>query len=198
MGQIPDKCNCFYKKVGNYDYIFNENIMNFRGYSNSAITFKTKQPNSQSCTRPIEKFQGLVRGVQFRAVFSQLRLKLEEEAMKHIKELSKRFTTPTLQKIEANPRFGYDSDGWKHRFGIDDKSLKVEYGKTFISNLLIKEKGSVIYSGQTNIDCQRHGFGVSLNSEGEKYEGYWYKDEFTGWGKHVDKEGNVLIGKHQY
>ena len=70
------------------------------------------------------------------------------------------------------------------------------YGRIFQSKLLISSEESSIYSGQVNINNQKHGFGVLLTKDGTKYEGAWISNKFTCWGKFIDLEGTIYIGNN--
>lgn len=219
MGQLPDKCNCFNDKNGNKDIMLDDNAVNIQAAQHkipnikaipSLSRTKTKMDKSKFKVKPgisysdeydqevvdmIVKFQGIIRGVIFRNKLKEKKASLEKETLNKIQEYAKKFTTPILLKVENNPKFAYNSEGWKKFFPKDNKDLKVNFGKTFMTKLRISENGSAIYSGQTNLNGERHGYGVSINSNGIKYEGFWEKGDFCGWGKKVDQEGNVMIGK---
>lgn len=222
MGQIPDKCNCFSSKNANNDVMIDqlERIIEGPGIVSTTksassnmkrtktkkdgrkaqmknfITYSALYPNT--VVHLIVSFQGIVRGVAFRDKFKNLKPQLENETIKKIQELSKKFTTQTLIKSDHNPKHAYNSQGWKKFYKKEEKQFKIDYGKTFLTKLWILDNKTSIYSGSTNLNGKKHGFGVSLYVDGSKYEGFWFNNEFTGWGKHIDKEGNVYIGKFAF
>jgi hypothetical protein len=65
--------------------------------------------------------------------------------------------------------------------------------KVFYQEILL-EKG-LMYSGFINLKKQKHGYGKCWKNTGEVYEGYWLNNNFTGYGRYITEEGNVLEGK---
>jgi len=56
-------------------------------------------------------------------------------------------------------------------------------------------KDDFCYTGEMNVEGQRHGVGTSYYKDGRRYEGCYNNDEFTGCGRFFDKDGNMLEGK---
>jgi hypothetical protein len=68
------------------------------------------------------------------------------------------------------------------------KNIRTIYQEVlFINNSL--------FSGFINLNKEKHGFGKLWTDTGEIIEGYWMQDKFTGYGRYITSEGNVLEGK---
>ena len=52
-----------------------------------------------------------------------------------------------------------------------------------------------IYNGTWNISCQKDGWGILIDSNGNKYEGGWKNDKFSGYGRLISINGNWYQGK---
>lgn len=163
---------------------------------NEDIEYKISSLN-KSDLRSIIKLQAFIKGVLYRILFkSSVKAALIEEFNDLYNKCIEDFTTQTMLKAESYKDNCYNPNGWvDHINQKDDSRFKVNYGKVLETKLLISKDGSSIYSGSINYRQQKHGFGVLLNSNGEKFEGFWLNDKFTGWGKHIDIEGNILVGK---
>ena len=52
-----------------------------------------------------------------------------------------------------------------------------------------------IYKGTWNISGQKEGWGILIDSNGNKYEGGWKNDKFSGYGRLISINGNWYQGK---
>lgn len=222
MGQLPDKCNCFNSKYGNKDLMIEDKVISIQGnqqhkqpnvkaipnlnrtktkVGKDKLKLKSAIIYSDDYDREIidmiAKFQGVIRGAILRSKLTIIKEKLEKETLNKIQTLALKFKTPILEKVESNQKFAYNPNGWSKFYAKDCKNFKVNYGKTYLTKLRVSDNNSAIFSGHTNLNGQRHGYGVCVNSNAIKYEGFWQNGEFTGWGKKVDQEGNVMMGKHK-
>jgi len=57
-----------------------------------------------------------------------------------------------------------------------------------------KENDSSIYIGQWSLDHKRHGYGIEISNNGSKYEGDWYNDNKTGFGRYINNKGCYYEG----
>ena len=64
-----------------------------------------------------------------------------------------------------------------------------------IQEPLIQFPNGEIYEGGWNINNQRHGYGISINKEGNVYKGLWENDNFGSYGAFIEKNGNYYIGQ---
>ena len=51
-----------------------------------------------------------------------------------------------------------------------------------------------IYKGTWNISCQKEGWGILIDSNGNKYEGGWKNDKFSGYGRLISINGSWYQG----
>ncbi len=68
------------------------------------------------------------------------------------------------------------------------------YKETFIKGPIQFEDGSV-YKGSWNSINTRMGYGVLINPQGFKYEGFWTNEKLNGRGRFIDDKGNYYEGK---
>lgn len=68
------------------------------------------------------------------------------------------------------------------------------YKYVFQRNALLFNSNSSIYKGNWNYDGQKHGFGIYVDEQGNKYIGFWEKDYFNGRGRLIDNRGNCFDG----
>lgn len=235
MGQLPDKCNCFYKdekntfsvEDENYNNTFknkniysivdnninvkntydantyiakninnnqykstNSNILNLKHLEDKYSDLKNKDNINK-----IINIQSIIKGIIYRKHFALIKPKLIEDIIETINSYASLFTTNELKKAENYNIINYTTDGWTKYYTEDKNIFNIDYGIIVYTRLLISNNKSEIYSGETNIYNKKHGYGVKLDDLGNKYEGFWYNDKFSGWGKLIDKEGNTYIGK---
>ena len=65
--------------------------------------------------------------------------------------------------------------------------------KSYSTEMYVNSDG--LYSGYITLDYIKHGYGVQWYSTGEVYDGNWIDNKFSGYGRYISKEGNVLEGK---
>lgn len=68
------------------------------------------------------------------------------------------------------------------------------YKDTFVKDPILLEDGS-IYKGSWNSINMRKGYGVLINPQGFKYEGFWNNEKLNGRGRFIDDKGNYYEGK---
>ena len=151
-----------------------------------------KDPN---IIRKLIKFQSVVRSKISRMYYLAIKPKLIEEVIDKINNYASEFTSEELKKAETFMLSEYNKDGWKKYYPDGNDIFELDYGFIVETRLLINKNHTEIYSGYVNINNQKHGYGVKLDYMGNKYEGFWYNDQFSGWGKLIDKEGTVYLGK---
>lgn len=98
-------------------------------------------------------------------------------------------------KLKLKTKIHYDTVGWKRFYPLGDKIFLLNYGKVFQTDLLIDKEKLYYYVGEVDIENKRHGYGVLTYLNGIQMEGFWIKNNFTGWNCYLDIDGNVYIGK---
>ena len=68
--------------------------------------------------------------------------------------------------------------------------------RLFYNKGLIDSKSGSLYQGFINSSNQKQGKGKLYLKTGEIYEGNWVENNFKGWGRYKDKEGNIYQGKY--
>jgi hypothetical protein len=76
------------------------------------------------------------------------------------------------------------------------KKEKFNNSQIFTDLLIYKNDEKVkIYTGFIDKNLHRNGNGILLDSQDIIYNGIWVDNEFTGYGKMIDSDGNLLEGK---
>jgi hypothetical protein len=112
--------------------------------------------------------------------------KYEEEMASSYTEISK----------QSEMKFGlFDKNGWKKVYKQGEIEI-LNYNFGFVMNTPILKTQDYFYSGQVNIQGQKHGYGQLIETSGRKFLGAWFKDDFTCWGRFIDQEGNLSEGNY--
>lgn len=164
-------------------------------YTNIDKSIAVKYPNlSDDHISLIVSLQSHARGLILRKHFAKnLKSKLEDHTYKEIDRFTKLFRTPTLIKAELNASNQFEPHGWTKYYPKDNNFFKFDYGFVLNTKLLVYDDVGV-YFGQVNLDSFKHGQGTLLTKGGSKYQGSWRFNKFTGWGRHIDSDGNFYEG----
>jgi hypothetical protein len=141
----------------------------------------------------INKF---IRGYLFRKKFERLRPKLEAQDRKIQEYIITKFTSEKVKKAENQKTNKFDIDGWKKYYTQNKEIEKITQNQ----ENLIETKFSIFenkeyYSGTFNKKNQKHGFGVCITRQSDKYQGYWLENNYNGWGELIDKKGTIWYGQ---
>ncbi len=209
MGNVGDKCNCFGGKGDKNTFVFEEvdritpvnknfnESVSYQGSQKSRSVFNnTLEIKDEETIKKIMRIQNFTKCFLMKIKFkSTLRKKYLYDTLNLLEKYSNEFRTVNLYKAESYKNSAYDPMGWKNFYKPDDKYFNYNFGKVYNCKLLVSKDKSSIYSGQVNIDYQKHGYGVLLSKDGIKYEGAWFNDKFNCWGKLIDQKGNNFQGK---
>ena len=143
------------------------------------------------------KIQSIYKGYIYRKKYNNyIKQKQIEETNQLIKDLIEQYTKFNLKRAESLIGTKFDKKGYKIYY--KDKNqinnlFKYNYGKIFYTKLLIyHDTISSFYSGEVNINNEKHGYGILLKSDGSKFEGSWRLNNFTGWGRFIDYDGTLI------
>lgn len=144
--------------------------------------------------------QKLVRGYLVRKQFKKSKKNKIELVNALLNKHEINYRTGNLYKAETVHNSHYDKEGWRKFFSSSEDILKfnLDFGTVFNTKILIYENPEAYYTGSVNIDYKKHGFGKYVTKEGIKYEGFWIRDEFSGWGRYIDQEGSFMQGINLY
>jgi hypothetical protein len=141
----------------------------------------------------INKF---AKGFLFRKKFERIRPKLEAQDRKIQEYIITKFTSEKVKKAESQKSNKFDIDGWKKYYSQNKEIEKITQNQEY----LIEIKFSIFenkeyYSGTFNKLNQKHGFGVCITRQTDKYQGYWFENKYNGWGEFIDKKGTIWYGQ---
>ena len=180
FGQLKD--NSKYKKI------------KYLNVSNSKLT-KEKIKNILA-TRIQRKYHSIKNRLNYR---KNIRPKLIKESDIYIKKVLNMICSkdnPLLNEKE-NKIETYSLTNYSKFYKRNDPFFIYNYGKVF-SNQIRIEKTSLqdlsLYQGEMNIENQKHGFG-KLFTKDYTFIGTWRKNNFTGWGRKINNNGDYIEAK---
>ncbi len=170
----------------------------FKGYNsneyNSVNESSAINLNDKKFQYTLIRLQSLARGFIRRRKFKKEKKKLKEDVERLLEKYETNFRTGNIFKAESLYNSPYDPSGWVSFYqGADTSKFKVDYGKVYDTKILIYDNS--YYTGQVNIKYQKNGYGKYITRDGSKYQGFWVKNDFTGWGRAIDTEGSLFQGK---
>lgn len=119
---------------------------------------------------------------------------LEKQQSKINQYIINNFTHQNVKKADENRKQIYDIDGWKKFYPANTKTFNINHGEIHETKFLIFN-GNEYYSGLLNRKGQKHGFGVSIQRQGDRYQGFFFENLYHGWGELIDKNGNLFQGE---
>ena len=96
-----------------------------------------------------------------------------------------------IKKLETNINKNYNN------FNINDNNndnIKLKE-KCFVFPALLFKKDKSIYKGSWNFQGKKEGFGIFIDSKGNKYIGNWLNDQFSGKGILISLKGDFYKGE---
>ncbi len=161
---------------------------------NTATSKFTESNNNDNYK--ITLIQSVFRGYIYRKNYKFIKQKQIQETNQLLTEFIEQYTKLNLKRAESLIGTKFDINGYKLYYNDENEINKLfnyNYGQIFNTKLLIIS-GIIpsFYTGQVNINNQRHGFGILLKNDGSKYEGHWKNNIFNGWGRFIDYDGTLI------
>ena len=121
-----------------------------------------------------------------------LRARLIKESEDYINYLINKYTQNMIE-----PKEKYSLTRYQQFYQKNDPFFKYNYGKVFNNQIRIAQISQdeySIYQGEMNINNEKHGFGKLIT---KKYIliGTWRNNNFTGWNRESNYNGNYIEGK---
>ena len=94
----------------------------------------------------------------------------------------------------------FDPDFWKQFYSQTEPFFNFEYDEDNLREIKLINKNREnpkiieIYEGQVNEKNEKHGLG-KLTTPEKTLMGHWRKNQFTGWGREINKNGEICEGK---
>ena len=144
----------------------------------------------------ITKIQSYYRGYNLRKNYKYLKQKQIQETNQLLKDFIEQYTKFNLKRAESLIGTKFDKNGYKLYYNDENEINKLfnfDYGKIYNTKILIIS-GIIpsFYTGEVNINNERHGYGILLKNDGTKYEGHWKNNIFNGWGRFIDYDGTLI------
>ena len=161
---------------------------------NTATSKFTESNNNDNYK--ITLIQSVFRGYIYRKNYKFLKQKQIQETNQLLTQFIEQYTKFNLKRAESLIGTKFDRNGYKLYYNDENeinKLFNISYGKIFNTKLLILS-GIIpsFYTGEVNINNQRHGYGILLKNDGSKYEGHWKNNIFNGWGRFIDYDGTLI------
>jgi hypothetical protein len=162
-------------------------------YSYDEDISKTTRPNINS----IIKLQATIKAYLFKIKYkNKLKNNLQEKTKLLIENYKTRYKVSLAYQAESIKGL-FDKNALPKGYGKDNLPQNKAKPK-LLNTFILVYKDNSYYIGTVNILNQRCGLGVLISNRGEKYEGNWLDDIFTGWGRYIDKDGNLFEGNNFY
>ena len=144
----------------------------------------------------ITLIQSVFRGYIYRKNYKFIKQKQIQETNQLLTQFIEQYTKFNLKRAESLIGTKFDRNGYKLYYNDENEINKLfnfSYGKIYNTKLLIIS-GIIpsFYTGEVNINNQRHGYGILLKNDGSKYEGHWKNNIFNGWGRFIDYDGTLI------
>ena len=85
------------------------------------------------------------------------------------------------------------------KFGQINQAKKLAYTKNkniiFKPPLFFKDSNIFYYGSWNPSTCKKEGWGITIDKEGNKYEGAWKNDLMNGYGRMISKNGDFYEGE---
>ena len=125
----------------------------------------------------------------------EIKPSIENKTTKYLNDIYKHCSLgKQIPEIEDD----FSEDGWRRYYPSNERFFLYQKGDVFSNQIRLKNiddpENIEIYEGETNFDNLKHGFGVLTNPH-YILKGSWRKGEFTGWGRKLYRNGDVLEGK---
>ena len=193
---FPTKLNMKELKNNSID----NNVIDVSNIINKDITYsydedisKTTRPNINS----IIKLQATIKAYLFKIKYkNKLKNNLQEKTKLLIENYKTRYKVSLAYQAESIKGL-FDKNALPKGYGKDNLPQNKAKPK-LLNTFILVYKDNSYYIGTVNILNQRCGLGVLISNRGEKYEGNWLDDIFTGWGRYIDKDGNLFEGNNFY
>ena len=188
----PNKSNNKINNIHSQKYPKKNNTYNNKKIKKSNTN--TKINNNCTKIKSAIKIQKKFRSIKNKMYFQKyIRPKLIKESEHYINSILNRYK----KNIIFEPEEKYSLFGYQKFYPKNDKFFKFNYGKVFNNQIRIEkisEEEFSIYQGEMNINNQRHGFGKLITP---KYTliGTWRNNNFTGWCRESNNNGNYIEGK---
>jgi len=103
-----------------------------------------------------------------------------------------KYTTETLKKAIALAPFKQDRLA---EYKVSNEAIEkiLQYPNLKKEIIVLDEENNSFYSGTVNQKNQRHGYGLYMKSNGERFEGLWENDMFK-YGIHFNEKGEIYEG----
>ena len=94
----------------------------------------------------------------------------------------------------------FDPDFWKQFYSQTEPFFNFEYDEDNLREIKLINKNREnpkiieIYEGQVNEKNEKHGLG-KLTTPEKTLMGHWRNNQFTGWGREINKNGEICEGK---
>jgi hypothetical protein len=94
----------------------------------------------------------------------------------------------------------FDPDFWNKFYPETEPFFNFEYDDDNLREIKLKSRNKEnpniieIYEGQVNEKNEKHGLG-KLTTPEKTLMGHWRNNQFTGWGREINKNGEIYEGK---
>jgi hypothetical protein len=127
-------------------------------------------------------------------VQEQNQAKSEEESRYLLKEYTQKFLTETLANAMKFLQAFSTEDYLLYKIPKERIEKVENYPNLRTEIINVDEESNSFYSGSVNQKNQKHGYGILMKRNGERYEGYFEHDCFQPFGRYINEKGEVFEG----
>lgn len=137
------------------------------------------------------------RGYKYRKLFDK---KIKSFLQNYSKNYLRKLYNKCLKRRHLASVSDFCLEGWKQYYPEEDEFFYFNKGFVIPNNIRIYNPDDSdnleIYSGEVNENNLKHGFGI-MTTPFYIRQGTWRNDKFTGWGRELRHNGDVLEGKFE-
>ena len=149
-----------------------------------------------SATKIQRKYRSIKNKLNFH---KNIRPKLIQESEIYIQKILNNLCpkrNPSLNEKE-NSIEPYSLTNYQKFYKRSDPFFIYNYGKVFNNQIRIEKTSPQdisLYQGEINMENQKHGFGQLITKK-YTFIGTWRKNNFTGWGRKINENGDCIDAK---
>jgi len=155
------------------------------------------------------KIQRNVRTFLMKSFYKKSKVMLKNESYQIKKQTIQQYMNPKVsESIELMKNNPLNYNKWKDEeylknlewIEIEKVNLQMNKNKSRLQNIYYTDMylnpiDNSLYCGYMTTNLKKHGLGSLWHKNGEIYEGNWINNEFTGYGRFTNVDGNVFEGK---
>lgn len=156
----------------------------------------------------IIKIQAYIRRHLARKRFKDQYIYFKQQTMTFKKDILKKYTSSNnvltdifkskpfdKEKSENREYRSLLSENQKEKISEINNQVKKSQKEGNVYHEVLMTKSADMFTGYTDLNNKKNGYGVLVKKNGEVMEGNWVNDNLTGYGRVTQEDGGILEGK---